>query len=297
MDARRSSSKKVGYRALQNELLRTFWKQFFEASANVALSGYEEPVNTISEREEEAQQHAFPPSSTPPPQPSSSSVMQQDHNEFSASLLPSSSAHLQEEESVGDSSVLATKFHQSTPKELPSDDICMQATSLTPIPARCLTPTAKRTLPTQEGTIGRSALLHRVLDTNWRVQATPLQRNQTTQAAMNIDSSPMFSPSPTSARQDGNFSAKPQEYSAQQTQPSVLTLFDDLVSDDEDGMLPPGMSPPKTIQFTPVNSNKYQTHTEKDMLKEIESNSFENVSLSEFGASKNDPLKEESWEL
>ncbi|CAB89002.1 DASH complex subunit Ask1 [Schizosaccharomyces pombe] len=252
-----------------------FWKQFFEASANVSLSGVEEPVPVESN-------------------PSDQDVMS---NSTEADLqLHTKNEHLEKRHSfVGksdfpDAAVQGdnTKnedFVQSTPKKMDVslEDISLDDAALTPIPARMQTPLRK---PENNPHTGRSALLHRVLDTNWQVQVTPREpKNLQSQEVMDIDSSPFVSPSPISMKMD-------MPSLNDRNSSHALSLFAEFEHESYDSINPSGMSPPKTIQFSPhtmgVGSSQQANERSLSLQRKLETLNDSNDSFVK---------EEDSWEL
>ncbi|EMR10412.1 hypothetical protein PNEG_01127 [Pneumocystis murina B123] len=172
-----------------------FWKQFFETSANVSLSGYEELSQEISGLEE-------------------TSIDAGDIGGITEGIIGGTS----EANVIGDTPWTSTPLDISTPHAtLPmttSDAITSSPVggSLTPLmsPATRI----KKENP----------LLHRVLDSTWRLQVTP--HIPFVQSSIS-SSSPAF----TSWFTKANLETREEE-------------------DDLDASLPIGLSPPVTMQFS-----------------------------------------------
>ncbi|KAL8929231.1 MAG: hypothetical protein Q9208_001314 [Pyrenodesmia sp. 3 TL-2023] len=174
-----------------------FWKQFFEASANVSLSGYEEPL----EQEETVTED---PTGTTPSTPAFDSPSQT-HNGNDQTMTPQTDSRHQFQPTADDSTLSSTTPEQSTPRprrrhhpdqqepsmalysspyetlkrEIKGDPQDHTQSTLpstprnpfqsypdsSPIPA----PSTSRPYRTPKD----DPLLHRILDKNWRIQATP----------------------------------------------------------------------------------------------------------------------------
>ncbi|KAL8793779.1 MAG: hypothetical protein Q9195_003609 [Heterodermia aff. obscurata] len=171
-----------------------FWKQFFEASANVSLSSYEEPPE--GEEEPTATSPGASPSQEPSTQltPSSSSYASPSQAE-DQTLTPEPRSHRpsHEEEEQEEESTFATPrpTPRSRPPPQPSfsspyeslkrtvnpthDDSTLPSTPRTQqaSPTPDSSPIPPRPPPSTARTPANDILLHRVLDKNWRLQATP----------------------------------------------------------------------------------------------------------------------------
>lgn len=176
-------------------------------------------------------------------------------------------------------------FVQSTPKKMDVslEDISLDDAALTPIPARMQTPLRK---PENNPHTGRSALLHRVLDTNWQVQVTPREpKNLQSQEVMDIDSSPFVSPSPISMKMD-------MPSLNDRNSSHALSLFAEFEHESYDSINPSGMSPPKTIQFSPhtmgVGSSQQANERSLSLQRKLETLNDSNDSFVK---------EEDSWEL
>ncbi|EGP83874.1 uncharacterized protein MYCGRDRAFT_101448 [Zymoseptoria tritici IPO323] len=277
-----------------------FWKQFFEASANVSLSGYEEA-------QEEEVTHTETNESFQTPS---------DRDESTVTGAELDNANGEEDFTV-DSPSQVTGV-QSTPK-------------LTPTGRRGSAGRSTRTFNTRHN---NDPLMHRVLDKNYRVQATPLtQRKQpepnrkkatpatatknapwddSPQSSPEISApqlrSDFFSPAKTAPRTPGLSvlaSARkpagggkapttstgrqlfsPQDKTYASTRDRTYT-FDD--SDDEDDL--PEMSPPKTMQFHVPQSRLMQTPAREASKRIVED------LLMTAGADNTDDIEGEDFEL
>ncbi|WBW70597.1 DASH complex subunit Ask1 [Schizosaccharomyces osmophilus] len=252
-----------------------FWKQFFEASASVSLSGVEEPVQGAEKPKED-----FVPSDL---KYTSSTDPKIEENEDSTETfyqnIPSSFGH----EAFEPKEVKDEQLTQSTPKkDTTFENLSLENASLTPIPARLQTPARKIDAANAQHT-GRSALLHRVLDTNWHVQVTPHERKK--YEDMDIDSSPLMSPSPIAMKME-TISAP-----GERTSKSALSMFSEFEHESNDSLMPNGMSPPKTIQFSPhsLGDSFHPTDGERSLSLQRKFDALND--------SNENMIKEESWEL
>ncbi|KAL9104990.1 MAG: hypothetical protein Q9187_008840 [Circinaria calcarea] len=282
-----------------------FWKQFFEASANVSLSGYEEtPAEDETVTEDTTSQ------TTPSPASYTSPAQQND-----SILTPASTQQHQRQDTHDSSSPFSSPTH-STPRgprskaappsiatySSPYETLRREVQGSSEEPSSSTMPSTPRAqilsestpdsspfLPpstAQHRTPANDILLHRVLDKNYRLQATPHtqtrlpkppNRNAQTPVTSragnarftgndDLDSSPpmpapelraeMFGPSAQSRRIPGVSVMTPAKKSARKgkgddldnrAMPSKTGIWDSD-SDDDEG-LPEGMSPPKTMQF------------------------------------------------
>ncbi|KAL8720755.1 MAG: hypothetical protein Q9225_002421 [Loekoesia sp. 1 TL-2023] len=174
-----------------------FWKQFFEASANVSLSGYEEPP----EQEETVTEDAT--ITTPSTQAYASPSHAQDDDD--KTMTPQANARRQYQPTADDSTLSTTPPEQSTPRprskhhqqqepsmalysspyealkreiqgdQQPSqhDNSTLPSTPRNPFQSRpdsspFIQPSTSRPYRTPKD----DPLLHRILDKNWRLQAT-----------------------------------------------------------------------------------------------------------------------------
>ncbi|KAI4180016.1 MAG: hypothetical protein LQ346_007081 [Caloplaca aetnensis] len=175
-----------------------FWKQFFEASANVSLSGYEEPP----EQEETVTEDA---TATTPSTPAFDSPSQTRDDDDGQTMTPQTDPRHQSRPRADDSSLTSNTPEQSTPRPRQRHHPSQQKPSMalysspyealkreikgdpqdhtqstlpstprnpfqsypdsSPIPA----PSTSRPYRTPKD----DPLLHRILDKNWRIQATP----------------------------------------------------------------------------------------------------------------------------
>ncbi|KAF2861606.1 hypothetical protein K470DRAFT_245062 [Piedraia hortae CBS 480.64] len=192
-----------------------FWKQFFESSANVSLSGYDEPVTgeqVGAQSQPQAESDSATPTATPQPpvSPGDETTETGQTDETTRSALSESDSELQ--------SPTQTTGRRSTPVLAPPSTI-EQSTKRGPSPRKYTgtnplghgprTPSREASLPRREASLHQrettlpprtvnpknetshpthptspekntDPLLHRsVLDKNYRVQVTP-HRNQTT---------------------------------------------------------------------------------------------------------------------
>ncbi|KAI4229094.1 MAG: hypothetical protein L6R36_001156 [Xanthoria steineri] len=170
-----------------------FWKQFFEASANVSLSGYEEPP----EHDETVTEDA---SATTPSASSYASPSQfRDDNDESMHPQTHSREHYQD-----DSALSTTPPEQSTPRprskshqerqpsiaafsspyetlkrEINGNQPSQDDSTLPSTPRHLFQsqPDSSPFMPASTARLHRTPkddpLLHRILDKNWRLQATP----------------------------------------------------------------------------------------------------------------------------
>ncbi|KAL8677655.1 MAG: hypothetical protein Q9186_005938 [Xanthomendoza sp. 1 TL-2023] len=171
-----------------------FWKQFFEASANVSLSGYEEPPEHDETVTDEAT--ATTPSTSAYASPS------QTHDDNDITMTPQSNNQLQDQD---DSSLSTTPPEQSTPRprskhhqdhppsmaafsspyetlkrEIKGTQPSQDDNSELPSTPRNLFQSQPDSSPLMPPSTARphrtpkdDPLLHRILDKNWRIQATP----------------------------------------------------------------------------------------------------------------------------
>ncbi|KAL8808836.1 MAG: hypothetical protein Q9223_003561 [Gallowayella weberi] len=171
-----------------------FWKQFFEASANVSLSSYEEPPEQDGTVTDEAT--ATTPSSSAYASPS------QNHDDNDITMTPQSKNQHQYQD---DSSLSITPAEQSTPRprskhhqdhppsiaafsspyetlkrEIKGTQPSQDDNSELPSTPRNLFQSQSESSPYKPPSTARprrtpkdDPLLHRILDKNWRIQATP----------------------------------------------------------------------------------------------------------------------------
>lgn len=173
-----------------------FWKQFFEASANVSLSGYEEPPEQEETVTEDAtvttpSTPAFDDDQTATPQPNARQPFQPTADDSSLSTTPPEQStprpgpkqHPHQEPSMAlySSPYEALKREikgdsQQTPSQY-TDNSTLPSTPRNPFQqsdpdgSSPLNPPSTSRRPTR--TPKDDPLLHRILDKNWRLQATP----------------------------------------------------------------------------------------------------------------------------
>lgn len=271
-----------------------FWKQFFEASANVSLSGYEEPpADDEATTTEEADPTATTPSTSTYNSPEPNTPLNQPYpNEESLSPSPTHSTPRPPRQRQP----IATAPY-SSPYEVLKRDTLSGSPSESTLPStpRAAASPASQSSPfappstshhTTHRTPANDVLLHRVLDKNWRIQATP---HSTTRLPQRSKSFTDVTPKPSAAKK-GRARAKedydldsspavpaPQLHSEIFDTParksripgvSVLTPARgrnnsaaesgrkgrqqhvwDSDSDEDEGDMGIGMSPPKTMQF------------------------------------------------
>ena len=172
-----------------------FWKQFFEASANVSLSGYEEPPEDEAVTEDLTQ---TTPSSTygSPSLPQDSSMTPNNQRGHSPpddeSHLTSTPSHSTPRASATGQPPLSIATYSSPYEALrrevqgvPDEDPSTSTMPSTPRQHR-QSPTPQSspfhppstTRHTSHRTPANDVLLHRILDKNWRLQATPHSQAQ-----------------------------------------------------------------------------------------------------------------------
>ncbi|KAG4304483.1 hypothetical protein PORY_002193 [Pneumocystis oryctolagi] len=177
-----------------------FWKQFFETSANVSLSGYEElsQDDATPEKEEDESTNAVQAPATALEQPVDTSIVTND---------------------ASDVVWMSTPLDMSTPRPtLPIDALYASDTPNTVRIGHSSPFThAKKENP----------LLHRVLDTSWRLQALPHLPLTSRKCASNV-----LETLDTSSPLQPVFNTRDEE------------------EDDLDASLPAGLSPPVTLQFS-----------------------------------------------
>lgn len=180
-----------------------FWKQFFEASANVSLSGYEEQQSTAGDQDTTEDSNATTHTTletsesydTPNAQHVSTDSMQ-DIDLSNLTISPSHSTPRQPKpkqrrgerspyktlkQDVDESNVDVTYADDPrTPSKQTSsllDDVAMTPEQSPEMPRRQVSLARPSTTKKQD------PLLHTVLDKNYRIQATPLADNRTRRAA------------------------------------------------------------------------------------------------------------------
>ncbi|OCT48074.1 hypothetical protein CLCR_04104 [Cladophialophora carrionii] len=315
-----------------------FWKQFFESSANVSLSGYEEQASrldttddadiTVTEDsnttthttletsesyETPSAQHistdsiqdldlsnmTISPSKSSTPRPYRTQNAQQPQASFAH--YPSPYEALREE--VNNTMADSTLHTRATEPETPGGQPVFHVDTM------AATPQSSPFLPPRPTSIPRPSttrkktdpLLHRVLDRNYRVQATPL----TSQRYSNLQLGTVATPSQTSRAgkagfNDSTFDSSPEVAPPELNQeifssperkrpiPGVSVLTPararskaqtlgeatrtlgpwDSDDDDLDDDIPFGQSPPKTMQFH-IPQNRLLKTPAKEASKRI----------------------------
>ena len=207
-----------------------FWKQFFEASANVSLSGYEEPP----EQDETATGEDIT-ATTPSTSAYDSPSQAQDDNEETTTPQTNNRQHYRNN---ADESILSTTPpEQSTPRPRSKDAQDPQAPSMAiysspyealkreikgpqqPGNENSTLPSTPRNDPFQSHDYSPSLppstarphrtpkddpLLHRILDKNWRLQATPHTTNRAPKPGTSNMNLPYRSGRTPSARRNHN---------------------------------------------------------------------------------------------
>ncbi|MCJ1444944.1 MAG: DASH complex subunit ask1 [Stictis urceolatum] len=302
-----------------------FWKQFFEASANVSLNGYEETATDDGRgedtelTEENAEEGASSSSYNSPPQA---------QNDFSTPA--SAQRYADYPGSVESSSLASPNF--ATPRPSREEEFTMephaspyeklrreikgQPATLeedsSDMPSTPRAQTLSRHMPdsspfeppsTAKKTPANDVLLHRVLDRNYRIQATPhaqpklprpgtatrQARTPTTTRrgytrTLELDSSPLeeapqlhldFSTPAKNKRIPGvsvltpakSSARKPSRSNDESTRPNVTASWD---SDSDEEELAEGMSPPKTMQFHVPQSKLLKTPAQEASKRIVE---------------------------
>lgn len=292
-----------------------FWKQFFESSANVSLSGYEEQPSTLEKQDETVTEdtnyttHTTLETSNTYDTPTAQHISTDSIQDIDLSNLTISPSHstpraakrpssrdqtatfsheqsLYEEQDVTGTIKSSTYQQRRQAPETPGkqtatydDETTPHSSSFLPLePASVPRPSTQRKQT--------DPLLHRVLDRNYRVQATPLTtsrytnrlpqkdiqatptttaRNRTQQ--LQDDDSILSSPEPAAPELHAEIFSSPQRKPARTPGVSVLTpaanrtmknktpikstasIWDDTDDDLEDDLDAFGQSPPKTMQF------------------------------------------------
>ncbi|KAL8832560.1 MAG: hypothetical protein Q9191_000184 [Dirinaria sp. TL-2023a] len=172
-----------------------FWKQFFEASANVSLSSYEEqPGDETGAEDEEGEQTTTETETTSGMTPSSSSYASPSQNEESTTPERPITTHTEEDSTLSTPKPKANRAPKQPTFTSPYESLKRTlATGEDPSSTSTLpsTPRAQTAFPSHgetssplaappPSTAQRAArtpandvLLHRVLDRNYRLQATP----------------------------------------------------------------------------------------------------------------------------
>ncbi|KAL6719868.1 DASH complex subunit ask1 [Lecanora helva] len=167
-----------------------FWKQFFEASANVSLSGYEEPPVDEDTVTEDANVTATPSTSTySSPQPSQMTpTSNTDQQYLDPSLSPSPAQPTprpfkpKQQATIASYSSPYETLKRETLNPNDSSDLTLPSTPRAQLPSPAAGGPTAQSSPfappstarnTAHRTPANDILLHRVLDKNWRLQATP----------------------------------------------------------------------------------------------------------------------------
>ena len=271
-----------------------FWKQFFETSANVSLSGYEEPP---ADDEATTMMEDDPTATTPSTSTYNSSQPNTPSNQpYSNEETLSPSPIHSTPRPTRQKQPIATAPYSSPYENLKRETLAASPSESTlPSTPRTAASPAPQSSPfaplatahhTARRTPANDVLLHRVLDKNWRIQATPHSTARLPQRSKSFTDA---TPKPSTAKK-GRGRAKedydldsspavpaPQLHSeifdtpARRTRvPGVSVLTPatrrkhsaaesgkrgkqqqiwDSDSDDDEGDMGAGMSPPKTMQF------------------------------------------------
>lgn len=291
-----------------------FWKQFFESSANVSLSGYEEQPSALERQDDTATDdtedttHTTLETSNTYDTPTAQHISTDSIEDTDLSNLTISPSHstpraarrphsqdqtttlsqdqsLYEESDGTDTAKSLTYQQRSRAPETPgkqtardeNEQTLQSSPFLPPVPISIPRPSTQRKQT--------DPLLHRVLDRNYRVQATPLTasrytnrfpqslqatptttaRNRTQQLL--ADDSMLSSPEPAAPELHAEIFTSPQRQPTRTPGISVLTpaanrvmknktpvkstasIWDDTDDDLDDDLDAFGHSPPKTMQF------------------------------------------------
>ncbi|KAF6220598.1 hypothetical protein HO133_003031 [Letharia lupina] len=158
-----------------------FWKQFFEASANVSLSGYGEPPadDEATTTEEDDPTTTTPSTSTyDSPQPNTPSN-QPYPNEETLSPSPTNSTPRPPKQKRPIATAPYSSPYETLKRETLAPSPSESTLPSTPRAAASPVPQSSPFAPpstshhTARRTPANDVLLHRVLDKNWRIQATP----------------------------------------------------------------------------------------------------------------------------
>ncbi|EXJ77081.1 hypothetical protein A1O3_10239 [Capronia epimyces CBS 606.96] len=184
-----------------------FWKQFFESSANVSLSGYEEPSSQceaadVTGTDESSATHTTLETSQSYETPSAQHISTDSIQDLDLSNLTVSPSHSTPRPAAKQKAERTNFADYPSPYEALRQEVnntTVEATSMTlatlpetpgrpvfAVDAFAATPGSSPFLPPQGTSISRPStvrkktdpLLHRVLDKNYRVQATPLTTNR-----------------------------------------------------------------------------------------------------------------------
>ncbi|KEF55162.1 uncharacterized protein A1O9_08816 [Exophiala aquamarina CBS 119918] len=304
-----------------------FWKQFFESSANVSLSGYEEPpsqydsVDLTTTEDSNVTTHTTLETSESYETPSAQHISTDSIQDIDLSNLSISPSHstprptaksktqhaafadypspyetLRQE--INNTTIDATSLSQATAPETPGKPtFTMNDIAGTPQFSPYLLPPTSIPRPTTARK-QTDPLMHRILDRNYRVQATPL----TATRFANIHSKSAATPATTRCGQNANFDstlssspevappelhpeiftsperkqrtpgvsvltpsrAKPLASTAPTRTPGVWDSDEDDLDDDLDF----AQSPPKTMQFH-VPQNRLLKTPAKEASKRI----------------------------
>lgn len=166
-----------------------FWKRFFEASANVSLSGYEEPpADEETTTEDDPTTTGTPLTSTyaSPPFPQSTPNNQAYDNDDSLSPSPSRTTPRKSKQKQPATIATYSSPYETLKRETLDPNRNDTPTSTLPSTPRAVnrspgafSPQSSPFLPPSTShhnahrTPANDVLLHRVLDKNWRLQATP----------------------------------------------------------------------------------------------------------------------------
>lgn len=263
-----------------------FWKQFFEASANVSLSGYEEQANqdnediTHTRRDDSSFLDATETRRTPRQQynevqkgtgespfdltgDDESSILHRGSRMHTETPLNHRMESLEISSSPGDPPTPHTELRSSNRSYAPSSDTPTSSPMYPSVVDKKATTATPMTAPRSRN---KNPLLHRVLDSNWKVQATPHSiRSRYTQAEESLlSTSPTSSPPEMTTQLGGN-----SRISRPQKTPSKGNgqYYD---SDDDSSI--GQMSPPVTMAFSLPPSKLLRTPAKeaaKHMVDEI----------------------------
>lgn len=290
-----------------------FWKQFFEASANVSLSGYEEGQGGAEQHEEQtvidlsqSTEATGLESSETYETPQAQQFSNESIEDIDLSNLTLSPTH----STPRPTRPARTKKREPSPfHDVRRDRTPEKRTSI--LDDIAITPTASPPGETKPRGDYKPVdpLMHTVLDKNYRIQATPITSTKLDRRAGrtpvssfrtrhiaedNLESSPIAAPPQLTAniyspvRPQGSQSAKltsktPPGRGREQDVPARQTTVWD--SDDEDDMVdevtgaPFGVSPPKTMQFHVPQSRLMQTPA-REASKKIVDNILASAGMS-----------------
>ncbi|KAF2194248.1 hypothetical protein K469DRAFT_744899 [Zopfia rhizophila CBS 207.26] len=212
-----------------------FWKQFFEASANVSLSGYEEPAPEGSTAHEETQEsHLYDQTAedaedtvtgatTTPPRPTSAHT--DEELEDTSTLDSPALAHAHSTPRAPNTGGKEAKFaeypspYEALKREMEGGSRTPGLEPVTPgktqaLPDMTMTPESSPFVPptTSKKAVNQDPILHHVLDKTYRIAATPhttrkqkpsvgftprtANRGRAAASRWVEDSSPLMSPAP-----------------------------------------------------------------------------------------------------